>query len=163
MNLVMSAPVKSAAPRVHGCRICFCSFAKAKAKYYILSLSVWTRLGKALVEFPLLRQDRAWSEEPAAEADRQCSVVLSVLFVAIWRCEGRLDGGLAVIGDVRSMVSLRVLGRGVESIEVLFEKWCSYWWIPKSSFTTSQYCLLDSCQVVYRLSFVPSHFSPHDW
>jgi len=62
-------------------------------------------------------EDPAWLEgpalvemvrplEPAAEVDRECSVDILVLFVAVWRSDGGLGGELAVIGDLRSIASL---------------------------------------------------------
>ena len=62
-------------------------------------------------------EDPAWLEgpalegavrplEPAAEVDRECSVDILVLFVAVWRQGGGLGGDLAVIGDLRSIASL---------------------------------------------------------
>jgi len=62
-------------------------------------------------------EDPAWLEgpaleeavlplEPAVEVDQECSVDIFVLFVAVWRWGGGLGGGLAVIGDLRSIASL---------------------------------------------------------
>ena len=42
---------------------------------------------------------------PAAEVDRECSVEILVLFVAVWRWDGGLGGELTVIGDLRSIAS----------------------------------------------------------
>ena len=50
---------------------------------------------------------RPWG--PAAEVDRECSVDILVLLVAVLRWDGGYAGELAVIDDLRSIVSLRVL------------------------------------------------------
>ena len=70
-----------------------------------------------LAESPALVEDPAWLEGPAlveavqslelgAELDPECPVDILVLFVAVWRRDGRLGGELAVIGDLRSIASL---------------------------------------------------------
>jgi len=44
--------------------------------------------------------------EPVAEVDRECSVDILLLFVAVWRWDGGLGAELEVIGDLRSIASL---------------------------------------------------------
>ena len=74
-------------------------------------------MGEALADGPALVEDPAWLEgpalkeavrplEPAAEVDRECSVDILILFLAVWRWDGGLGGELAVIGDLRSIASL---------------------------------------------------------
>jgi len=63
------------------------------------------------VEDPAWHEDPAQEEavlplEPTAEVDRECSVDIWVLFVAVWRWDGGLGGELAVIGNLTSIASL---------------------------------------------------------
>jgi len=87
-------------------------------------------LGEALVEGPALVEDPVWIEgaalqealqllQPAAQVDCGRSADILVLFVAVWRWDGGLGGELAVIGNVRSIASLGVFGRGLGRL-VLF-------------------------------------------
>jgi len=80
-------------------------------------------MGEALVEGPVLVEEQAWLGgsvleeavwplEPAVEVDRECSVAILILFVAVWRWDGGLDGELAVIGNLRSIASVWVLEEG---------------------------------------------------
>jgi hypothetical protein len=72
------------------------------------------------VEGLLLVEDPVWLESPAregavrplvpvAEVDGVSSVDILVLFVVDWRWDSGLGGELAVIGDQRSIASLRIL------------------------------------------------------
>jgi len=131
MNLGTSTPPKTGAPMVPRCGICFILCAIARATDSINCPSTWTWLGEEFAEGLAPVEDLACLEgpaleevvrplEPAAEVDRQCSVDILVLFVAAWRWDGGLGGEFAVIGDLRSIASLWVFGRGVGSIGALF-------------------------------------------
>jgi len=65
------------------------------------------------------QEEEVWPLDPAVEGDRECSVDIFVLFVAVWRCDGGLGGELAVIGDLWSIASLCVLEGGLGQLALL--------------------------------------------
>jgi hypothetical protein len=74
--------------------------------------------GPVLVENPaylqgIVLEEAGYPWGPAAEVDRECSVDILVLFVAVSRWDGGFGGELAVFGNLRSIASLRVLEGGL--------------------------------------------------
>jgi len=158
IQFVMSDCLKAGVSIVSRNTICFVSFGKAWANDSMNCLWSCALLGETLTESPAVVEDPAWLVglaqeqaiqpiEPVAEVYWECSVDIFVSFNAVWRWDGESGGELAVIGDLESITCLWVFGRGVTSIDALYEVsfcFCSFL-SPASPPLT-----------VFSLSFLPS-------
>jgi len=99
MNMVKSVAQLTAVPMVLGSGSCFFSFMTTRAKEWINCVRSYACLNEVLLgnkpqgESTVLK-NLVSPLEPAAEVDRECSVDIGVLFVAVWRWHGIFGGEL---------------------------------------------------------------------
>ena len=162
MNWVTFTAPQTGVPIVPVSGICFFFSTMARASIWMNCLWSCTWLDKVLVDGSVLAEDLAWHEgpwleepvwpqKPAVEVHPVCSVdTLISTVVAVWRWNGGLGGELAVISDLRSIVGLWVVGRGVGQIDSLFEMCSFFYSFPSPALPPF---------IVFPLSCLPHHLS----